>query len=81
METKKQAARRPSQYALFERARANMAGGNEVFLFLVRDGMTAEELRRHIARRPALWGRFAAWVDYLPGGACYDAARGPGRHN
>ncbi len=39
---------------------------NEVFLFLVKEGMTREELATCIERRPALWQRFEDWLPVLP---------------
>lgn len=58
----------PSQVQLFYQAHRNIAGGNEVFLHLLRDGLTREELGRNIQRRPSLWGRFAGFMDTLPTG-------------
>ena len=39
---------------------------NLMFLFLVEEGMTREELERLITKRPALWGRFSNWLERLP---------------
>jgi len=39
---------------------------NEVFLFLVKEGMTREELSACIERRHSLWGRFSNWLTVLP---------------
>lgn len=53
-------------------ASRKLADANETFLFLVTksednpDPMTKEELERLIERRPALWGRYANWLDKLP---------------
>jgi len=43
-----------------------IADANELFLDLVAGGMTREDLQTNIKRRPALWGRFANWLDRLP---------------
>ena len=39
---------------------------NETFLFLVKHGMTREELAACIAKRPSLWKRFENWLPVLP---------------
>ena len=39
---------------------------NLLFLQFVKEGMTKPQLRRNIARRPSLWGRFSGWLDKLP---------------
>ena len=39
---------------------------NQAFLFLVKDGMTRQELETNINRRPALWSRFSNWLSVLP---------------
>ena len=43
-----------------------LADANEVFLLLVKDGMTREDLAENIRRRPELWGRYSHWLDRLP---------------
>ena len=50
----------------YELARRKVAGANDTFLELVKEGMTASDLRTNIARRPELWARFAKWLDVLP---------------
>jgi hypothetical protein len=37
-----------------------------LFLQLVSDGMTRADLEKLIAKRPALWGRYAEWLGKLP---------------
>ena len=40
---------------------------NELFLELVRDGMTRDELQKLIDKRPERYGRFSGWLESLPG--------------
>jgi hypothetical protein len=54
------------QLATFYRQSRNIAEANTLFLELVKEGMTREELQHNIARRPALWGRWAGFLDKLP---------------
>lgn len=37
-----------------------------LFLEMVEDGMTKQELERLIKLRPTLWGFYKAWLDRLP---------------
>ena len=39
---------------------------NELFLELVRDGMTRDELQKLIDKRPERYGRFSGWLERLP---------------
>ena len=55
-----------TQQQLFEDARNRNAEINKSFLFFANDGLTQEELRTNIKRRPELWGRFEHWIDKLP---------------
>ena len=41
---------------------------NDLFLMLVKDGLTREELQENITRRPLLWEPFSHWLDRLPSG-------------
>lgn len=53
----------------FERARRNIADADVAFMDLVNhptNPLTREDLARNIERRPALWGRFAGFLDTLP---------------
>ena len=50
----------------FAAASARGSEANDVFLELVRDGLTREELAKNIARRPQLWRRFENWLKVLP---------------
>jgi hypothetical protein len=56
-----------SQAALYYSAVRHAAEVNLLFLELVMDGLTREELITNIRRRPALWQRFETWLEYLPG--------------
>ncbi|MHB1666098.1 hypothetical protein [Thiomonas sp.] len=56
----------PSQLQLFYRAHRDIADGNLLFLEMVHDGMTREDLARNIERRPQLWSRFSHWLARLP---------------
>ena len=55
-----------NQRQIFYAEHRKIADANELFLGLVADGMTREDLQANIKRRPALWGRFANWLGRLP---------------
>lgn len=58
-----------TQHQLFEQARRDLAATNEQFMDLVNhptNPMTREDLTANIARRPALWGRYAGFLKTLP---------------
>ena len=55
-----------SQEQLFRDAQNRSAGVDHLFLDLVSDGLTREELQKNIDRRPELWGRFSNWLEQLP---------------
>jgi len=55
-----------TQMQMFYEEHAKVAGVAELFLELVKDGLTRSELARNIERRPELWGRFESWLDKLP---------------
>lgn len=57
---------RPTQQQMLERAERDAHERDRTFLELVKEGMTATELRKMIKRRPALWGRYEAWLEKLP---------------
>jgi hypothetical protein len=59
----------PSQPQLFYEAGRKLNQAHEVFLDLVRGGMTREELARNIERQPALWRRYSTWLRVLPAGS------------
>lgn len=58
--------RLPTQTQMFYAEQRKIAETNSTFLELVRDGMTREELKRNIERRPSLWSRFEGFLDKLP---------------
>lgn len=55
-----------TQYQLAYQAQQYMAKQDELFLQMVRDGMTQKQLKQNIARRPSLWSRFEHWLEKLP---------------
>ena len=55
-----------TQLQMFYAEQRKIAEANETFLFMVKEGMTREELAKCIERRPALWQRFENWLDKLP---------------
>ncbi len=55
-----------TQMQMFYTEQRKIGEVNETFLFLVKHGMTREELAACIAKRPALWQRYASWLDKLP---------------
>jgi hypothetical protein len=53
----------------YETARRNLADTNAAFMELVNhptNPMTREDLAANIARRPALWTRYAGFLGVLP---------------
>jgi arsenate reductase-like glutaredoxin family protein len=55
-----------TQEQMFWKAHRQIADANETFMQLVKDGMTREELKKNIEKRPELWGRFSNWLEKLP---------------
>jgi len=56
----------PTQEQMFYQAHRQLADTNLLFLELVKDGLTREELQRNIERRPSLWERYSNWLEKLP---------------
>jgi hypothetical protein len=58
---------RQSQLALYYTAERNSALLNEAFLEIMTGPhpMTREELRKLIAKRPSVYGRFSGWLEVL----------------
>lgn len=38
----------------------------DAFMDALKDGLTAEELRKLIEKRPLVYGKFAHWIEKLP---------------
>jgi len=58
----------PTQEQMFYASHRRSADANDTFLEIVSDGLTADELQRHIAKRPEVWARFENWLPKLPKG-------------
>lgn len=58
-----------NQKQMFYRAQKRSAEADQLFLDMVSDGLTREELETNIKRRPELWGRWEGWLEKLPSGA------------
>jgi hypothetical protein len=56
----------PTQLQMFYREQRNIAEANQLFLDMVKDGMTRQELQAMIDRMPGKWGRFSNWLNVLP---------------
>jgi hypothetical protein len=56
----------PTQHQMAFEAQQRIAKQNEVFMQMVRVGMTRAHLEKLIAMRPSLWGRFSNWLESLP---------------
>ena len=59
-------ARKPTQIQMFYKAQKAIAEADQLFLDMVKDGMTKQELQTNINRRPAVWRRYSNWLDKLP---------------
>ncbi len=57
---------RPTQAQMYYQAVRRQGEADELFMSLVREGLTQAELSRNIERRPALWGRYAGILPKLP---------------
>lgn len=58
-----------TQMQRYEIARRDLADANRVFMDLVNckaNPLTREDLARNIERRPAVWSRFAGFLQTLP---------------
>jgi len=58
--------KKPTQKQMFYRACEKAAEADQLFLEMVKDGMTRQELQTNINRRPAVWCRYSNWLDNLP---------------
>lgn len=59
-------SRVPTQLQMFYAAHQQVAGVNNDFMWLVKNGMTREDLAACIERRPSLWARFEGFLSELP---------------
>lgn len=55
-----------TQTQIFYDERKKIAGADELFMEMVKEGMTRDELVKLIEKRPELWGRFSNWIGVLP---------------
>ena len=55
-----------TQKQMFYEAQKKSADADKLFLDMVKDGMTRQELQSCINHRPAIWSRFSNWLDKLP---------------
>ena len=55
-----------TQKQMFEDAQKMSAEVDLLFLDMVADGLTKEELQKNIDRRPGLWKRYENWLPKLP---------------
>lgn len=56
----------PSQHQMFYAAQRDVATVNSDFMWLVKNGLTREDLASCIQKRPSLWQRFEGFLDKLP---------------
>ena len=57
---------KPTQVQMFYQEHRNISTVNDDFMWLVKNGLTREDLARCIERRPSLWQRFEGFLDKLP---------------
>lgn len=57
---------KPTQVQMFYQEHRNISTANDDFMWLVKNGLTREDLARCIERRPSLWQRFEGFLDKLP---------------
>ena len=55
-----------NQKQMFYAESRKIGEADQLFLEFVDDGMTAKELSENIKRHPALWSRYAGWLEILP---------------
>jgi hypothetical protein len=56
---------RMTQLQHFYKAHRDIADCDATFMELIRGGLTRDELARLIAKRPALWSRYSAYLKTL----------------
>ena len=55
-----------TQKQAYYEAQKKIGEANELFIELVKDGLTRNELEINIERRPELWARFSGFLETLP---------------
>jgi len=55
-----------TQEQFFWEEHRKIANLNQVFMEMVKDGMTAKELEALIEKRPHVYSRFSHWIAKLP---------------
>jgi len=55
-----------NQALMYYAAERRSADLNQAFMELMKEGLTRAELAKLIAKRPATYGRFSAFLDKLP---------------
>jgi hypothetical protein len=55
-----------TQYQLYRESENKCFRLNQAFLEAVADGLSADELRKLIERRPEQYARFSNWLEKLP---------------
>ena len=56
----------PTQIQRFHQAGRKIADLNDIFMDMVKEGMTRSELKKLIEKRPQIYGRFSHWLSKLP---------------
>ncbi len=56
----------PPQRQMYYEAACKDMDANKLFLDMVKEGLTARELKALIKLRPSLWGKWSGWLDKLP---------------
>lgn len=54
------------QAHMFYQSASRVSERDQLFMELVKDGLTRHELRENMKRRPSLWERYRGWLDKLP---------------
>jgi hypothetical protein len=57
---------KPTQVQMYYKSVHRQADADLLFFEMVRDGMTREDLKSCIDRRPRIWYRYHKWLDILP---------------
>ncbi|MBU3743788.1 MAG: hypothetical protein FGM61_04470 [Sediminibacterium sp.] len=57
-----------TQQQIQQQQQQKISNMNRLFVEMVQDGMTRNDLENCIKLRPQLWGRFSHWMSILPEG-------------